>query len=233
MKIVVVGDIHGYGDSWKKIIELEKDFDKIIFLGDYFDNFKKLSSDIQVSNFKEIIALKESNPLKVEVLIGNHDLHYIDSFSKCSGFNVHTYSASHDYLIEQIAKRNIKVMHQEDGYLFSHAGLTKQFVNSLIIPEGTNPINHINALLIGKPYVLGYVDKYGSDPYGDDEYQGPLWVRPRSLNLNSYKPHEFIQIVGHTHMKEPSQIGNNWFCDSLPSSYLVIEDNNFIEKKCE
>lgn len=57
MKILVLGDIHGH-DSWKEAIKRESP-DKIVFLGDYFDCFAKITPKEQVKNFKEILALKE------------------------------------------------------------------------------------------------------------------------------------------------------------------------------
>jgi predicted phosphodiesterase len=36
MKIVTLGDTHGR-DIWKTIVKIEEDFDKFIFIGDYFD----------------------------------------------------------------------------------------------------------------------------------------------------------------------------------------------------
>ena len=38
MKYILIGDIHGR-TQWKKIVEKEKDADKFIFLGDYFDPY--------------------------------------------------------------------------------------------------------------------------------------------------------------------------------------------------
>ena len=49
MKIVVVGDIHGH-NSWKKILETEEAWNKVIFLGDYVDSFT-VSSKEQRDNF--------------------------------------------------------------------------------------------------------------------------------------------------------------------------------------
>ncbi len=37
MKTIVIGDIHGR-TSWKDIIEKEQTWDKVIFIGDYFDS---------------------------------------------------------------------------------------------------------------------------------------------------------------------------------------------------
>jgi DNA repair exonuclease SbcCD nuclease subunit len=75
MKTLILGDIHGMG-IWKHIIELEDGLDHIIFMGDYFDSFDIPGID-QLHNFNEIIRFKEETDIKVTMLIGNHDHHYL------------------------------------------------------------------------------------------------------------------------------------------------------------
>ena len=67
--------------------------------------------------------------------------------------------------------------------------------------------------------------------YGDSINNGPLWVRPRSLQKDSLD--DYIQVVGHTHMKGKITINEDklYFCDSLPNEYLVIENDEFIIKE--
>jgi predicted phosphodiesterase len=77
MKITIIGDTHGRS-KWKNIVEKEKDADKIIFIGDYFDaKDGGYSANRQIENFKEIVEFKRNNPDKVILLIGNHDFHYL------------------------------------------------------------------------------------------------------------------------------------------------------------
>ena len=38
MKTIVIGDIHGR-TIWKQIVIENPDFDKLVFIGDYFDSF--------------------------------------------------------------------------------------------------------------------------------------------------------------------------------------------------
>ena len=64
--------------------------------------------------------------------------------------------------------------------------------------------------------------------YGDDVTQGPLWVRPASLNLDglntmdSLRP---VQVVGHTQQDAIDLDGPNIFCDTLEvGEYLIIDD---------
>jgi hypothetical protein len=77
---------------------------------------------------------------------------------------------------------------------------------------------------------------YGRDPYGDNLYQTPIWIRPKSLMNVNYDTlrKEVIQVVGHT---VQSQIdiegkatgGRYYFVDTLPTSgeYLILEDHKF------
>ena len=86
MKLIAVGDIHGRG-FWKEVVEKEKDFDKFIFMGDYFDNFPPMTQREIQENFAQILAFKKMNPDRVVMLIGNHDYHYIFEGQKYSGYN--------------------------------------------------------------------------------------------------------------------------------------------------
>ena len=49
----------------------------------------------------------------------------------------------------------------------------------------------------------------------------------------------YIQVVGHTPVKKITNLKSIkdewpeiWLCDCLPDEYLVIENNEFVIKKC-
>jgi hypothetical protein len=44
----------------------------------------------------------------------------------------------------------------------------------------------------------------GLDPYGDDITQSPIWIRPKSLEMQPLP--EYNQIVGHTEMQEITEV---------------------------
>jgi hypothetical protein len=86
-------------------------------------------------------------------------------------------------------------------------------------------------------YRPGVFSFNGLDPYGDDEYQTPIWIRPRSLmraNRNTLRT-RFIQVVGHTQVNkldlvgaEKAAGGRYYLIDCLGTSgeYLVIQDGD-------
>ena len=72
MKILSIGDIHGR-DIWKKIVE-DNSWDKIVFVGDYADNWN--TSPTQSLATWRLLKNMTQDP-KVHAVIGNHDYAYI------------------------------------------------------------------------------------------------------------------------------------------------------------
>ena len=77
MSILVIPDVHGRS-FWKDAIEKHIDkCDKIIFLGDYLDEYpdENITRRQSKENFKEVINLKENNRDKVILILGKHEYH--------------------------------------------------------------------------------------------------------------------------------------------------------------
>lgn len=226
-KIVVLGDTHGL-NKWEKIVKIEKDADKIIFIGDYFDSFDIQPVD-QIENFKRIYDYKLNNPSKVELLIGNHDFHYMTGIEdEYSGYN-HIFASQYRGLINKALDENfLKMCHREDNYLFSHAGVSKTWCDDNDIMVNDDIADEINELFRYQPKRFAFTVGKSFSPYGDDINQTPIWIRPKSLELDAIDG--FMQIVGHTqivsieyHMR---QFRKSIDVDALPyNEYLVIENN--------
>jgi len=241
MKLVFIGDIHGR-DTWKKIVNLEPNTDKFIFIGDYFDSFD-ISPVIQLFNIKEIIQFKKDNPNNVILLIGNHDHHYIVN-EKYSGYNTAIQWDANLILKEN--KDLFQIAYQYNNIICSHAGLSPVWLNNNI-PDWTktNVIELLNELYTYKPNVFNFSTKTPyPNPYGDDATQGPLWIRPKSLMKankgdDGFKKN-YIQVVGHTQQDDIYEsfthsvkaMGSKYFLiDTLHmGGYLVYEDNKFTPK---
>lgn len=237
MRIIALGDTHGRA-FWKLIVRREK-FDKLIFIGDYWDSFD-IPYKEQYQNFLDIIAYKEANPDKVVLLLGNHDFHYTPVASmygdKYSGYQKDKcYTIAHAMATH---KSLIQVAHLHDNYLFTHAGVTQVWINRIqglksldkfVVEE---PIDkYINDLYQYKPAWFTFYE-YDRSGYGESVGQSPIWVRPQSLNEDAYG--DYIQVVGHTGQErmatEPVKFlgsGSGMFIDTLGSSgeYLIIEDD--------
>lgn len=92
MSAIIIPDVH-QKVHWKKIKDLVGQFDKIFFVGDYYDHHgdAEVQDEEAVKNFLEIIEFKKQYPDKVFLCIGNHDLQYLEGFGAVSNFQSHNY----------------------------------------------------------------------------------------------------------------------------------------------
>lgn len=217
-KQIVVGDIHGRVDIFKKIYEKERPTDPevlydVVLLGDYLDTHEDISYKDQVKGLEELLAMQKIH-LKYDgtfdMLLGNHDFHYFldEGTQRYSGYNNHTYLLAHDILKEAVNTHAIHFARIDsvNRIIYSHAGVTNQWINySQSVPI---PINMIDLASYD-----AFKFKYGRhmDPYGNDPSNGPLWARPEALLSDMYKDFDndvhdettWTQIVGHTACKKP------------------------------
>jgi hypothetical protein len=213
-KVIITGDIHGR-DTWKKIVEGNSDSDLFIFVGDYFDSFD-IDVMTQIHNFREIIEFKNENPEKVVTLIGNHDFHYTRAcIGSYTGFNHNTYYNMHIDLGDLIKDGTLKIAHQIENFLFTHAGVTKTFCEEWNI-DTENLVDSLNDHLIYKPNCFNFRRGKNNSEYGDDIIQGPLWVRPDSLFEDAL---DYIHVVGHTSQMEVTPKLN----DTEDYGYILVD----------
>ena len=112
--------------------------------------------------------------------------------------------------------------------VFSHAGFSKVWINTYNIDLIT-----LNETWLQNPY-LNFLRS--NDPStsstGENDFQGPLWIRPKSLLHSSYFP---FQVIGHTELclNIPGYIKNKKskiiLCDS--ESHDIIFKLNTVEVK--
>jgi len=241
MKTLILGDIHGR-NIWKDIIESEEGLDHIIFMGDYFDSFDIPGID-QLHNFKEILRFKEETDIKVTMLIGNHDHHYLIPNEQYSGFQ-----PSMEWNFVDVLKKNLhhlQIAYQHGNFIFTHAGISPIWLDKHISGwSKSTAVDLINELYEFQPEKFNF-STLEYDAYGNSRFQGPLWIRERAL-MKSNKGDDgfkknYIQIVGHTphedifksfEASKKSRGSKYYFVDALENGgYAIIENGNIIPKQ--
>ena len=240
MKLVAIGDIHGR-DIWKQIVAKEHDADEFVFVGDYFDSFTVKGPD-QINNFLDIIEFKKQSKVPVILLIGNHDHHYYPGVddSGTSGYQT-LLAPSIKYVVNE-NKQYLQAAYQVGEFVFTHAGLSSEWLDDSI--EGWNADNlamYVNDLFYYQPNKIVYRSYkqvgdqvYGAQGYGNEAFQGPIWIRPTAL-MNANKKtlrKKIIQVVGHTpqdniDIEGKSTGGRYYFIDTLEynqGQYLIVKD---------
>ncbi len=211
-RVLVVPDIHGE-TFWKKPVQRCIDqVDRIVFLGDYLDPYpeegKVYSPQSLFDNLMDIIELKRANMDKVVLLKGNHDQHYASEMfralacgSRCDIINWDIYNA--------VFVRNqdcFKIAHLEEingiQYLFSHAGLTLNWinkVNSSIWKLADNKVSLVDPDIIDRINALD----------DDDEGQEMLSIVGRFRNGIGPKSGSVLwaDVEEHSYPKAPSAYG--------------------------
>ena len=217
IKRLILGDVHTHLNTIQDIYYKE-DPDEVIILGDYVDGFGKTPED-SLNCLKGVLELqklhRESKPGPFILLLGNHELHYLLSGEKYSGYNLRTESLCRDILKENLLNNNIQIIKidRTNNIIFSHAGITNSWYEKWNY-DHLEDINDIKSI-----EDLDSLRFTGHNMYGDDPYNGPLWVRPNSLCSDPLEG--WNQIVGHTHYEYITESKGITFIDTLPSQYIV------------
>lgn len=223
MRILTIGDLHGRND-WMEVVYqydgsclLGKDFDKVVFMGDYFDSFDKTDGEI-LNVFHKVIQLKKDHPNNVVLLVGNHELSYLNPNYRCSGFR---FSMAFD--IFELMNKNADLFqfaYQLKNHLWTHAGvhrgwwqyyakpiidgiMKKRYTPFLITCE--NVADQLNLMYEFKEPILFMV---GHDRGGTSRVGGPLWVHKTTLYNKGVK--DLHQIVGHTPVSNVKEYSLNY-----------------------
>jgi predicted phosphodiesterase len=224
-KILSIGDIHG-SNAWKrnflekegKVVLQGPSIDKVIFVGDYVDSFSYTDEEIR-ENLLEIIDFKQRYPDRVILLIGNHDIQYMNpSYKrKYSGYRS---SMMHDlYDIFKTHRSLFQFSHFEediegDRILWTHAGVTNNWYGELLMDvrhenyrfrdlfeEILNRDHRIDEVLnLALEVNLDLIYNVDQDSGGIDLNASPIWVRPETLMKDPILSYD--QVVGHTPMKD-------------------------------
>src|SRR5690606_27598757 len=174
----------------------EKDADKIIFVGDYFDTHEKINPLQQIDNFKKLLDYKKNHLEQIVLLFGNHDFHYLSTTHETySGFKGFVKPEISSLLEKAIDADLMQMCFVYDRFLFVHAGVTKTWCQEKDV-DVTKIEQELNYLLKWRPNTFCF---NGWDMYGDDISQSPIWVRPKSLLKDKI---DYTQVVGHTQVNK-------------------------------
>jgi hypothetical protein len=206
MNIIVIGDIHNHIVEAEEVASLYDKTHKVIFVGDYFDDFGDTAYDaINTAKW-----LKESldKPNRIH-LMGNHDINYsylnyvkdsnghLQNIYNCSG-----YDPNKDFAINGVMTESdwdkIKFAHFENGFWFSHGGFHPHWFE--------HPVNGMSTEHIAKCVEVAtenyknrewdsYIGAVGRCRGGIQKVGGILW-------LDDYREGQVIsnfkQVFGHT-----------------------------------
>ena len=92
-------------------------------------------------------------------------------------------------------------LHRIDRVIFSHGGLSKWFVEEYVPEECHDDLDKI----------IETVNMFDKSRLWKEV--SPIWYRPQHLPGMLYKAGEYLQVVGHTPVREITKEGNLISCD--------------------
>ena len=120
MRTLLIPDLHHHTSNANYWLETQR-YDRVVFLGDYFDDFGDNVSDARMT----AIWLRDRMEKKDDIfLLGNHDAAYMFPWSPelyCSGFTPAKARGIGEILQPEHWQR-FQLVHAEQGWLMSHAG---------------------------------------------------------------------------------------------------------------
>jgi hypothetical protein len=147
-------------------------------------------------NFHEIVGFKKAFPQKVVLLVGNHELSYIDPLYRVTGFRRNIEKDVLSLLTENA--HLFQVAFQHKNYLWTHAGIHQGFYDLKIIPKILKSDVDL-ASTLERLYHENYppIFEIGPERGGNSQnIGGPLWLDKSVLQSKPLKG--FHQIVGHS-----------------------------------
>lgn len=227
-----------FPDQHHKVLWIEdflksQTYTELVFLGDYFDAFNDTVTDAQRTAYWLKYALEDYPD--AHFLLGNHDIAYrfpTNHYLWCSG-NTKAKSESINKILTQEDWAKFKLCHYTQGFLCSHAGITKHLYS---VAPAVEDIENLcqDALEKASKVICTPILDVGRSRGGGRPFGGITWG-----DWREFEPIEGInQIVGHTpnfYVRSNSIPDSQNYCIDTQAAHVgVIEDGKFsyIESTC-
>lgn len=201
--ILIIPDVHGR-KFWKEAVEKYPDT-PIIFIGDYHDPYPSeyISEEDSLANFREIIDYADSNE-NVQLLLGNHDLHYLCNFGEGCRIDYENMEEIRSILLENICRMKIADLRKigDKTVLFSHAPILTDWIKLTGLSDNPEEIvsrlNDLLSTIVTNPYetekMIGQISAWRG---GYDFVGSPIWADMREITDNIIPDVDYC-VFGHT-----------------------------------
>lgn len=247
VKYLIIPDVHGrtfWRDIVKEYLENHQET-TIIFLGDYLDpyQYEGIYPEDAFVVFEEIIELKKQYKDRIILLVGNHDLHYIQNHHRGCRMDYERKSDIHALFRDNADLFEVCVCDKvnDNNVIFSHAGFTKNWLNwhiGELSPEWYDKytdeeiyenidfefiksIDWKTKLFVDKEYYFGDCSYYRG---GDAQFASCLWADQQEM-IMSDDYIDAIQIFGHSQQEEdPINYKNILYCLDCRKPFIMNEN---------
>lgn len=206
MKVLIIPDCHLKPYMFTRAAELLKEgiAERAVYLGDTPDEWDmQYNVNRYEQTFDALIKFVKAFPNTL-LCYGNHDLSYM-WYELETGYSPAAESAV-QRKIEELknclsVNNPIKYVQRIDNVIFLHGGLSQPFVDRYVSKYKQNDIDA----------TLDIINSLGKIEMWNDE--SPIWLRPQYEKVKLFKPRKFLQVVGHTPVRNIEREGSVISCD--------------------
>ena len=191
MRILVIPDIHlktWIFDRTEDILKADK-ADRAVCLMDIPDDWDmEFQIEMYRKTFDKAIEFAKNYPDTLWCY-GNHDVSYPWGMLETgySPYAENTVMSKLEELKNSLQDQSqIAIIHRVDNVLFSHGGLTADFLRRLNADLPDADIDEV---------VAAVNETSQNNLWNDDS---PLWMRPQNKTVNAFRNDIYTQVVGHT-----------------------------------
>lgn len=238
--MIILPDIHGR-EFWRKPVEENLGKEHILFLGDYLDpyDYEYIYPRDAYEVFVDILELKIAHPLDITLLLGNHDLHYLDPIFDGSRKDYLRAERIREKLEQNGDLFDIAKTAQLAGkqFLFTHAGVKQGWleynkdlfdrVNTDAVGNCLNSLWHMPSKRLQLIMALAQVSasRWGECPYGS-----PVWNDIEDMVNDPDELPGWYQIFGHSQQAEDPVIGEHIACLDCRRAFRLNKTTGDIEE---
>lgn len=195
----------------------------IIFLGDYLDpyEYERVDDGIEFPRLQEAVAMKKKYPDMVTLLLGNHDLHYLDYGLLGGRYNIFSAERNRKFFTDNVDCFQMAFQTVVAGrkYLFTHAGVLRGWLNAHKDVFGDNPDNEVAGTLNEFwqdrslwDILFSILKEIPYSRYGNYRYGSPIWSDVNDMSDNGCEVADTFQIFGHSQQEYRPIIRDHYAC---------------------
>lgn len=229
MKVLFVGDIHNHLYMLNDILKLDDkyNFNKIILFGDYIDDWNTDNHD-SLKTLEAVFNLKQKEPDKYILLLGNHCLSYLGY--PCSGHCFELDGVVNQKILDNWDKLNLfyDIKLGERNYICSHAGITKTYLELELNQLAKDYKTALNMIYDNK--MFDYLKMCSHMRGGSSPYSSLLWADRHEhcnlLDFNEVAKETKYQIIGHSPVQQIINYKNEDYLGNSNYDYYFIDTHS-------
>ncbi len=237
--MIIIPDVHGRS-FWEKPVLERLGKEHILFLGDYLDpyDYEGIPNEKIFPRLEEILYLKQKYPEDVTLLLGNHDLHYIDRALDGGRYDSLHASRNRSAFLDNALMFQMAYVKTIGGtkILFTHAGVQLGWLAKhraiLDLEHSADIADSLNRLWwdeARRPALLKALDDVSFSRWGNCRYGSPIWNDVDDFTVGKEELPGYVQIFGHSQQEFDPVITDFYACLDCRRPFVLTEGGELEE----